>query len=195
MKALWESDEFRAELPGWALRGGLCAAVSFVWALLMGYNSPFEIAGMVVGVAAWVVLFAGYCAWPGRTVRRGGPSIGRALKVAAWIKFGTSAAGGLVYLLHAIGPRSAIMDFGVVGLMPDWLLGFAAVSVVAAISGLPMGALEGADSLGWTALITFVDGALFLLVIGVLASAVLLWWRFAPALLANLKLSPAPRAG
>jgi len=195
MKALMESDGFRAELPGWALRGGLCAAVSFAWALLMGFNSPIEIAGMAAGVAAWVVLFAGYCAWPGRAVRRGRQPVGRALKVASWIKIGTSAAGGLLYLVHSVGPRSAIMDFGIVGLMPDWLLGLAAMSLVTGITGLPMEALERADSFGLTALITFVDGALFLLVIGVLAVAVLLWWRFAPGALVKLKLSPAPRAG
>jgi len=195
MKTLWESEEFRAELSGWSLRGGLCATVSFVWALVTGFNSPFEIAGMAAGVAVWAGLFAAYCAWPGGAVRRGRQPIGRALKVAAWIKFGTSAAGGLFFLLLSLGPKDAIVDFGVVGVMPDCLLGLASISLVAGISGLQMDALARADSFGWTALITFVDGALFLLAIGVLAMAVLLWWRFAPGVLAKLKVSPAPLAG
>lgn len=195
MKALREIAGFRAELPGWALRGGLCAAVSFVWALLMGFDAPAEIAGMAAGVAAWVVLFAGYCAWPGRAVRHGRQPIGRALKLAAWIKFGTSAAGGLFYLLLSLGPKNVLVSLGMVGVMPDWLLGLASISFVTRLSGLSMDALGRADSFGWTALTTFVDGALFLAVIGVLAVAVLLWWRFAPGIRAKLKLSPARLAG
>ena len=79
--------------------------------------------------------------------------------------------------------------------MPDWLLGLASISIVTGMSGLSMDALERADSLGWTALITFVDGALFLVVLGILAATVLLWWRFSPGVLAKLKFSPAPFGG
>lgn len=195
MKAVIESVRFPAELGGWALRGGLCAAVSFCWALLTGFNSPFEIAGMVAGVAAWVALFAVYCAWQDLAVCRGGKLFVRALKVAAWIKSGTSAAGGVLLLLCSLGTKETMIDLGIVGVMPDCMLGMASIFLVSGISGLQMEALERADSFGWTALITFVDGALFLAVIGVLALMVLVWWRFAPALLAPLKFSPTRLAG
>lgn len=195
MKAVIDCARFPAELGGWALRGSLCATVSFGWAWVAGFNSPFEIAGMVAGVAFWVALFAGYCAWSGLALRRGRETFARALKVAAWIKSGTSVAGGSLCLLMSVGPKNVIVDLGVMGVMPDCMLGLASIFLVTGISGLQMEALEKADAFGWTALITFVDGALFLAVIGVLALAVLLWWRFAPGLLAKLKLSPARLAG
>lgn len=195
MNALFDSARFPRELGGWAVRGAFCATVSFIWALVAGFDSPFEIAGMVAGVAAWVTLFAAYCAWQELAPRRGGELFVRALKVAAWIKFGASAAGGLLFLLMSAGPKDVMVDLGVVGVMPECMLGLASIFLVSGISGLPIEALETADSFGWTALITFVDGTLFLAVIGVLALVVLLWWRFAPALRAKLNLSPARLAG
>jgi len=70
-----------------------------------------------------------------------------------------------------------------------------ALGLVGWVSGHGGDQLPKLDSFGWTAATTFVDGILFFLVIGVLALAVLAWWRFGPCLLAKLRFSPARLAG
>jgi hypothetical protein len=195
MKAVIESEWFARELGGWGLRGVLCAAVSFGWALVAGFTAPVEIAGMVAGVAAWVAIFAVVCAWPAQSRITCPAKWVPALKVAAWIKFAFSAAGGAVFWASSLGVQNTILDAGIVGVMPDALMGMLALGLVGVVSGHGGDQLPKLDSFGWTALATFVDGILFALVIGVLALAVLAWWRFGPGLLAKLKLSPTRCAG
>lgn len=113
------------ELPGWALRGILCAAASAFWAAMVGFRQPLEIAGMVTGVAAWVACFAIACAWlPSRPAPLPPTSV-RALKAAAWCKIGLSVAGALPLFLGTIlelGSAFVAIAFGL-----DTLLGAAAL--------------------------------------------------------------------
>jgi len=185
-----DPDQFTHELGGWVLRGMLCAVVSFAWALVADFSSPAEIAGMVAGITAWAALFAGLCAWHGQQPGRGPVRVVSAFKIAAWIKFATSAAGGLMFAFLSLGPKDTMVDLGVVAVLPDCMLGMLSVCLVAGLSGTNMEALVRLDSFGWTALTTLVDGALFFLVITALAGGVLAWWRFGPGLLLKLKLSP-----
>jgi len=46
VKTVIDSPRLPEELSGWAGRGGLCAIVSFVWALVLGFSSLFERAGL-----------------------------------------------------------------------------------------------------------------------------------------------------
>ena len=50
------------ELPGWTLRGLLCALPSFFWAYLGGFNALIEISAMFVGIAFYVYAFAWFSA-------------------------------------------------------------------------------------------------------------------------------------
>jgi hypothetical protein len=172
----------------------LCAASSFWWAAAAGFNAPVEIAGMLAGILVWIVFFAGFSVWHRESGMRGPERLVPALKLAAWIKFLFTAGGWGVFAACSLFKNEAtILDAGLVFMMPDCLLGLAATGIVSLISGAPH--LEKLDSFGWTALTTVVDGALFALVIGVIALAVLAWWRFGPGLLAKLNLSPARSAG
>lgn len=194
MKAVIESDRFAAELGGWALRGTLCAASSFWWAFATGFNAPVEIAGMATGVIAWVALFATFSVWHGQAPHRGPSRLVSALKIAAWIKFLLSAVGWAAFALCSLlKNENLIVDAGFLFVMPDCLLGMASIALVSFVAGTDQ--LPNLDSFGWTALTTFVDGAFFLMVIGALALAVLLWWRCAPGVLTKLKLSPTRCAG
>ncbi len=196
MKLLLESARLPSELGGWALRGGLCAATSVFWACVAGFTDPQEIAGMAAGVAVWVTLFAGYCVWHAQAPRPGMERFGPALKAAAWIKCALAAAGWVTFALCSLLQGiEGIIGAGFLFLLPDCLLGMAALHLVGAISGLGDDRLPRADSFGWTALTTMVDGAMFTLVIVTLAMGVLAWWRFAPRLLAWLRFSPTRSVG
>lgn len=165
------SLDFRDELIGWTLRGGLCALTSFCWALAIGFNHPAEIAGMFVGVACWVVVFALLTACLPGTMLAGWIRFGRALKVAAWIKIG----------LTMLGLPASLGLWGTPLAMPlslDMLLGIAALSLVSVIGGFnSIEEIARLNSVGWTALTTIVEGALMAGVIATLALLVLGWWR------------------
>jgi hypothetical protein len=161
----------------------------------MGFSDPVEIAGLAAGIAAWVVLFAGFCAWHRQAAPRGPARLVPALKIAAWAKFALSAAGWVGYAVCSLLKKddTLIVDAGFLFLLPDGLLGMAAIWLGSALSGA--NDLMTVNSFGWTALTTFIDGALFALVIASLALPVLAWWRFGPALLARLRFSPVRLAG
>lgn len=191
MKPGIDRDRFVQELGGWVLRGIFCAGVSVGWAVVAGFRSAAEIAGMLAGITGWAVVFTAYCTWHGQESRRGPVRLVSALKVAAWIKAETSIAGGLMFAFLSLGPKDTMVDLGAVAVLPDCMLGLLSICIVAALSGTNVDALARLDSLGWTALTTLVDGALFFLVIAVLAAGVIGWWRFGPDLLLKWKLSPA----
>lgn len=172
MKTLLTSAEFCAELPGWVLRGVLCAATSAFWAVLMGFQAPAEIAGMVAGVAGWVAVFAAGCAWLQRSPRWQTTSVVAAIKWAAWIKIGLTAGCWLVYLgASAIGFK----DMALLSLV-DTMLGLVALAAVAYLAGMTgPETVATADSFGWTALTTVTEGLLMALVI---ASIAVLVWGF-----------------
>jgi hypothetical protein len=195
MKAVIDSARFPAELGGWGLRGVLCAASSLYWALMVGFTALAELAGMAAGIAVWVVIFAGFCVWHAQSQQRHSERLVPALKIAAWIKFLFSAAGWVVFAISSlIKSDSVTVSAGFLTVMPDCLLGMAALAIVSAIKGEQH--LESLDSFEWTALTTIVDGALFVLVIAGIALLVLAWWRLSdPHLAGKPKLSPARLAG
>lgn len=177
MRALLESAEFRAELPGWALRGFLCAANSAVWAVLMGFQAPEEIVGMAAGVAFWVAGFAGFCAWKPAKVHGLHPEYTAALKWAVWIKIGITAFGWLLFALGSMLNSDALSQMGMLG-MVDMLLGLAALAAVAFVAGLNGPEMvASADSLGWTALTTVTEGALVAVVLCAIATVLWIFWR------------------
>jgi hypothetical protein len=177
LKTLLESDEFRAELPGWLLRGVLCAANSAVWAVLSGFQAPEEIAGMLAGVVFWVAVFAAVCAWMPQAARLNQLRIVAALKWAAWIKIGLTAFGWLVFAGAKVSGIDGLAGVVLLGTV-DLLLGIGALTLVAfagRLSGPEQVAF--ADSFGWTALTTVTEGALMSLVIAALALGVwTAWW-------------------
>jgi len=61
VNAATEDAAWRAELLGWAVRGGACALPSACWAVLAGYRAPIHGVAMAAGVAAYVVVFAAGC--------------------------------------------------------------------------------------------------------------------------------------
>lgn len=156
MRAVIESTCFPREVGGWALRGVLCAASSFWWALAVGFTDPAEIAGMLGGVLIWIVCFAGFCVWRRGSGVPGGERFVSALKIAAWIKFLLTAGGWAVFAVSLLfKDDNLILGAGGVFMLPDCLLGLAAVGIVSGLSGSTQ--LEKLDSLGWTTLITVVD--------------------------------------
>lgn len=177
MKMLFESEAFRAELPGWTLRGILCGANSAFWAWMLGFQAPVEIAGMVAGVAFWVAVFAGVCVWKPHSLRWPQSEFVAALKWAAWIKIGLSAGGWLLFAGASALSSNSLSQFAMFG-MVDMLLGIAALSVVAFVAGVSDPArVAGMDSFGWTALTTVVEGVLMAVVIMGIALVVWLVWR------------------
>ena len=196
MRTLLESEAFRAELPGWALRGCLCAASSAFWAVLIGFQAPAEIAGMVTGVAVWVCVFAALCSWTPSLAWLKQPQMAAALKHAAWIKLGLSALGWLCFA-GRFAPYFAFLQWlGLCGIV-DMALGIGALSLVALLAGTFRSPeqISRLDSFGWTALTTVVEGALMAVLIGVIALAVLGWWRLKARVGRQRELSPARPAG
>ncbi len=178
MNALIDSAAWRDELPGWAVRGVLCAANSAFWAWMLGFQAPVELAGMAAGVACWVGIFAVLCVWTPPAARWAYPQFAAALKWAAGIKIGLTAAGWLGFagasLVRTSGAE-ALAAFG----MADVLLGMAALWMVSRVAGIPdIEQVARLDSFGWTALTTMVEGALMAVVIGLIALVVFGWWRW-----------------
>jgi hypothetical protein len=194
MKPAIDSDEFLGELGGWAIRGTCCALLSGFWAVMMGFQHPAEIAGLVFGLALWIALLAAGCVWLPLPAAISRPQAIRALKVAAWIKFGFAVLG----ILAAVGTSNfcgPLRAFGMLGLV-DMVFGLAALWSVGQLAGVSdIKHLSTFDSFGWTALTTVIDGALVALSIGAIAVAVLVWRRIAPKIAAWLNLPPARVAG
>lgn len=195
MRALIESEEFRAELPGWLLRGVLCALNSAGWAALMGFQDPVEIAGMAAGVGCWVAVFAAVCAGRTRIVRWNQPQAVAALKWATWIKIGITACGWLSIGLGGMLNLDALSQMGLLG-SGDMLLGLAALAMVSFAAGMKGPEMvAAADSFGWTALTTVIEGLLMALVIVGIALLVWVFWRVRDTLGLSRKISPTRPAG
>lgn len=178
MSVMPESAEFRNELPGWAVRGVLCAANSAFWAWMLGFQAPVELAGMVAGVAVWAGIFALLCVWSPLPARWAHPQFAAALKWAAGIKIGLTAVGWLSFAVASHVRTSGAEALAALG-MVDMLLGMAALWLVSRVAGIPdFDQVARLDSFGWTALTTMVEGALMAAVIGLIALLVLAWWRW-----------------
>jgi hypothetical protein len=177
LKTLLESDEFRAELPGWALRGVLCAFSSAGWAVLMGFQDPAEIAGMGAGVAFWVAVFAAGCAARPGIARWNHPQAVTALKWATWLKIGFTTCGWLLFGLGGMLNLEALSQMGMLGMI-DTLLGLASLALVAFIARLKgPETVAAADSFGLTALTTVIEGFLMAGLIAGLALCLWVGWR------------------
>ena len=194
MKALWESAEFQAELPGWALRGTLCATSSVGWAWLIGFQSSSEFAGMAAGVACWVAVFAGICAWVTPAVPGSQLEWVIALKWAAWIKVALTASAWLCYAGASAVGLNDLSQMAMLGTV-DLLLGMASLWVVALAAGLPdPGHVATADSFGLTTLTTLTEGMLMALLIAGLAVAVWIGRRMLVASASCWKFFPVRNA-
>ena len=171
MKTLFESEAFCAELPGWTLRGVLCAASSAGWAWLMGFQAPAELAGMLAGVAFWVVMFATACARMSPSFAGQQTEACTALKWAAWIKIALTAAGWLVYAAASSARLHDLSQIAMLGTV-DLLLGMAALWTASVVSGMSdPGQVAAANSFGWTMFTTVVEGALITaLILGIALS-------------------------
>lgn len=190
MKAIWESEAFRSELPGWTLRGVLCAASSAGWACLMGFQAPAELAGMLAGVAFWVVMFAMACARMSPSLVGQQSEACTALKWAAWIKIAFTAAGWLVYAAASSARLHDLSQIAMLGTV-DLLLGMAALWTASAVSGMgDPGQVAAADSFGWTMFTTVVEGALITALILGIALGVWILRRMLSAIHANGNVSP-----
>jgi hypothetical protein len=169
-------QRFQNELPGWLLRGALCAANSAVWAALIGFQAPAEIAGMLFGVVFWAALFAAACAVV-PVSQPWFPEAAAALKWATWIKVGLMAAAWLVYVAASAVHFERLAGLAMFGTL-DVLLGLVSLGVVSKVAGL-VGpeAVTAANSFGLTALTTVVEGALVGMVVVGLAACVWGAWR------------------
>lgn len=156
---------------------------------MAGFQHPPELAGMAVGVVLWVTIFAGVSSWG---LRSGGFTCAQvvgSVKTAAWIKL-TITLVGLPALFSARflpGPLGVLAA----GLSCDMVLGMAALAAVAAVgrfSGFEE--VARADSAGWTALATIIDGALMAVLIVLIASVVMAWRQRGPGSRARRLLSP-----
>jgi len=167
---------FGGDLPGWVLRGTLCSLSSFFWAVLTGFGQPAEILGMMAGVALWVLIFAGFSFWSGP-----GWSAGRcvvpALKRAAWIKFGVTVGGWLLFAGINMSKLHGARKLETIAMLDVWL-GLVALGLANAVGGFHgQEHISTLNSFGWTTLVTLIDGALFAVVIGLITLLVLGWWR------------------
>ena len=195
MTTCFDRETLGRELPGWALRGVLCAASSAAWAVLMGFSAPAEILGMVLGVAGWVLAFAAFSAWTPPAAWWSHAQAVAALKGAVWLKVGLAAAGWLGFGLGGALHLEDLAQLGLLGML-DTLLGLAALALVSFTAGLKGPEfVAAADSFGLTALTTLTEGALMALVLAGLALALWVGWRLAARLGLNWKFLPAPRAG
>lgn len=186
MKTRFDREAFVAELPGWALRGVFCAATSAFWAVMMGFSSAAEIAGMVAGVACWVGIFAGLCVWLPGAVNWLNRDAAVALRWAAWIKVGLTAGGWGLFCLGGALNSDPLAQMGMLGTM-DTALGMGALWGVSFMAGVNDLGLPALDSFGWTALTTVTEGALMALVIGAIAAALWILWRLSAATGVNWK--------
>jgi hypothetical protein len=194
MNALFASPGFRREMPGWVIRGVICALNSVYFAVIASFQSVPEFAGMVTGVLIWAALFAAACAWFPSSRRFHGHRIDEALRWAVWLKVGMTVAGwSLVGISEFLGLQGW-GDLGMVGTL-DTIIGLVSLWLVGLIAGLKDPALIASlDSWGWTTVVTVVDGALMAVVISSLAVVVLGWWRLPAAISRIWKISPAPKA-
>lgn len=107
--------ELWREMKVWAIRGGLCAAPSFFWAVVTGFVTPLSLLGIVLGVATCVVAYALITGSRLYRERVSSSAFGWALDA------GTNTRAAL----------APLMVWG-----PDLALGLAAMTVVSRITGL-----------------------------------------------------------
>lgn len=186
--------DFRDELPGWILRGSVCALTSFGWAVVAGFSHPAEIAGMLLGVAGWVAVFTLATVWLPEHGRGVWGRYGAALKRAAWIKFGFTLLGvpALLGVCGGLGTTvTALLGYAFTF---DLMLGLAALSSTGHLAGgIKPEAIAQLDSGGWTAFTTVVAGALMALVIGLIALLIVGWERRRTAHAFRKQFTPVPK--
>lgn len=195
MNGLIEAGRLPGELAGWALRGLLCAVPSAFFAVIGGFNRPAQLVAMATGFAAYVMLFAGFCAARAMQRTEARERFVRTLKMSAWLKasllLGVALAWGLA-LLKCFPPGGVLLGVGVV---PDMWLGFCATWVVSWLTGVE-GALQVGDlnSAPWTLLTTLLQGALVTGLLVALAGGMLgcrrLW-----AAIGGTRITPVRSAG
>lgn len=116
-----DDRRFMRELPGWLLRGAVCALPSAWFAFAAIPPSLAMVAGMVAGFGLVVAAFAAGCS----RVDPNGPPWGRALRIAAWIRAGLPIIGLGFYLdvitgglcmglVRTNGARGAVSEFAMV---------------------------------------------------------------------------------
>lgn len=148
-----EPERFQRRLAAWGIRAVLCAAPSFLWANLAGFNQPVQWVAMGARVATYAVAFAWVTSLPVYFERVEFDDFGWALRVAA----NTRAA------------MAPLMFFG-----PDGWLGFISLQVVR--WGARMGQFDDiakTNSFAWTYATTMTQGVLVTATMIVLA--VLVW--------------------
>lgn len=193
MKFSFDREAFGRELPGWALRGVLCAAPSAFWAVLGEFQHPSEIAAMVLVTALYITGFAWLSAGEFMAATSGRRTFVQALKMSAWIKPATIVflgSAGAIFSGRVLNPEPWFA-----AMTPDMVCGLGSVSLVSWLAGMRELGVARLDSFAWTALTTLVQGTLISGLLAMLAVILFVWWRAWGWLRSQLEISPTRIAG
>ncbi len=195
MNGFMDAGRFRSELAGWTARGSLCALPSAFLAVIGGFNQSSEIIAMATGFAAYVVLYAGFCASHAMQLTEARERFVRTLKMSAWLKASLLLGVVLAWIVALIpGLKHGAWAFGV-GIAPDMWVGGWSISMVSRLAGVgEILQLGDMNSLRWTLLTTLLQGA-FISGLLVALTAVILGCRRFWVTISGSRITPARSAG
>lgn len=130
-----DPEIFHARLVAWSIRGVLCAAPSFGWALFTEFQQPVQFGAMLAGIVTYVIAFAWATSLPAYCERVETSEFGWSFRVAA----------------NARAALAPLMFFG-----PDTFLGALSIWLIRQLAG----PFADAKSFGFTYAITVTQGAL-----------------------------------
>ena len=140
MNLTFDPEVFRRQLVTWSIRGVLCAAPSWVWAMVIDFKRPFQLEAMFAGVASYVIAFAWATSLPTYCERVERGDFGWSLRWAANIRAGLAP----------------MMFFG-----PDMFLGGASLRLVELLAHpISVAPFNDEKSFGFTYALTVTQGAL-----------------------------------
>ena len=119
-----DTSALPGQLTKWTVLVSACALPSFIIALVFGFHTPHAIAGMLCGIATFIVAYA-LVTSTHFYLRRSEGLLGRALRAGTKVRVIISLFS-LPLLIGLFSPKAGFA----LQIMPDFWCGFAAIKIV-----------------------------------------------------------------
>lgn len=181
MKLGPDGESFRRQLAYWAIRGVICAAPSFWFAVQVGYKSRSQIVAMAAAVVTFVVGLTWTTSLPGYRDKIGETPFGRWLRLATTLRTSWALLGIAAFAAEAAISRSLTV-LTTIFIYPDFCIGMLSVVTVESLTkNIHRAANGSATSFGGTYFTTLLHGTLMALTLAIMAGGLMVLSRLARA--------------